>query len=193
MNRLLFRSILVLTLSLLIAAGDARAQFGSGGIMQLPDTEFIEFVKQGKTEEVSRALIRGQSPNTSDSNARTALMYAAAGGNVEIVQLLAKNKANVRLRDKQGNSALYWAVVSGHEEVVEALVQVGAPVNDPDRQGTTPLMVAARRGFEGVVRQLLAAKADVNATDHTGRTALMWSKDGRNPQVQKLLMAAGAR
>lgn len=195
MNRPLFRSILVLALALapLIAAGDARAQFGTGGIMQLPDTEFLEFVKQGKTEEVNRALIRGQSPNTSDSSGRTAMMYAAATGNVEIIEMLAKNKANVRLKDKQGNSALSWAATSGHEEAVDALVQIGAVINDPDRQGTTPLMMAARRGFDGVVRLLLAAKADVNATDHTGRTAMMWAKDSRNPQVQKLLQAAGAR
>jgi ankyrin repeat protein len=183
-------SALLLALS---APGIVRAQMGSGGLMQLPDTEFLEQVKQGRTEEVNRQIIRGQSPNTSDANSRTALMYAAAGGYVDIIQLLVKNKANLRMKDKQGNSALYWAVASGHDEAVEALLQLGAPPNDPDRQGTTPLMVASRRGFEGAVRQLLAAKADVNLTDHTGRTALMWSKESRNPQVQKLLLAAGAR
>ena len=161
--------------------------------MQMPDTEFLEHVKNGRAEEVSRSIIRGQSPNTSDANGRTAMMYAAAGGYIDIIQVLAKNKANVRMKDKQGNSALYWAAASGHEDACEVLLQLGAAVNDADRQGTTPLMVAARRGLDGVVRQLLAAKADVNATDHTGRTALMWSKESRNPRVQKLLVEAGAR
>ncbi len=183
----LFSLILALTLAPLFAPGVARAQ------LNLPDTEFLEFVKGGKAEDVRRSLIRGQSPNTSDSTGRNAVMVAAAAGHVEIIQILADNKANIRVKDKQGRTALYWAAASGQEETVEALIKLGAPASDPDRQGTSPLMVAARRGFAGVVRQLLAAKADVNATDHTGRTALMWSQESRNVHVPKLLKEAGAR
>ncbi|MGQ0676584.1 MAG: ankyrin repeat domain-containing protein [Rhodospirillales bacterium] len=180
--------ILAVIVAPLFVCGAARAQ-----IIQTPDADFLELVKNGKTEDVARTLIRGQSANTADSNGRTAMMYAAAGGYVEIIEILVKNKANVRIKDKQGRSALYWAAAMGHEDALELLLKLGAPANDPDRQGTTPLMVASRRGFEGVVRQLLAAKADVNATDHTGRTALMWSQEGRNPHVPKLLKEAGAR
>jgi ankyrin repeat protein len=190
MNR--FPLLLLLALALAFGApagpGALRAQ-----IMQTPDSDFLELIKNGKTEEVGRTLTRGQSPNTSDSSGRTAVMYAAAAGYIDIIQLLVKNKANFRMKDRQGRSAVFWAAASGQEEALALLLELGASPSEADRQGTTPLMVAARRGFEGVVKMLLAAKAEVNATDHTGRTALMWSQESRNPQVPRLLKEAGAR
>ncbi len=179
--------MLILGVMALLCAVEARAQ------LSMPDTEFLEDVKNGRRDAVARSLVRGQSANTSDSQGRTAMIVAAVGGHVDVMQLLVENKGNVRLKDRQGQSALYWAAASGQADSVEFLIKLGAPVNDPNRQGTTPLMVAARRGYEEVVRLLLDAKADVNATDHTGRTALMWSQEARNPHVPQMLKKAGAR
>jgi len=161
--------------------------------LSLPDTEFLEEAKNGRRESVYKSLVRGQSANTSNSAGQTALMYAAMGNHVEVIEVLVQNKGNVRLKDREGRTALFWASSGGHVEAVEALLKVGAPPNDIDRQGTSALMIAARRGFEEVVRLLIAAKADVNLTDHTGRTALMWSAESRNTQVPAMLKKAGAR
>lgn len=180
-------NVLLLALMVAFCAAEARAQ------LSLPDTEFLEDVKNGRRDNVARSLVRGQSANTSDSQGRTAMIVAAVGGHIDIIELLVENKGNIRLKDRQGQSPMYWAAGSGHPEVVEMLIKLGAPVNDPNRQGTTPLMVAARRGYEEIVRMLLAAKADVNATDHTGRTALMWAAETRNQHVPQILKKAGAR
>jgi ankyrin repeat protein len=190
MNRLPFPLLLALAIVLapVVAPTAARAQ-----LMQTPDTDFLEMVKNGRTDDVGRAVTRGQSPNTSDSSGRTAIMYAAAAGYVEIIQLLVNNKANFRMKDRQGRSAVYWAAATGQEDALALLLELGASASEADRQGTTPLMVAARRGFDGIVKRLLDAKADINATDHTGRTALMWSQESRNPKVAQLLKQAGAR
>lgn len=161
--------------------------------ISLPDTEFLEDVKNGRRDNVYKSLVRGQSANTSNGLGQTAVMFAALGNHVEILELLITNKGNVRLKDREGRTPLFWAAGSGHADAVEVLLKAGAPPNDIDRQGTSALMIAARRGFEEVVRLLIAAKADVNLTDHTGRTALMWSAESRNTQVPAMLKKAGAR
>jgi ankyrin repeat protein len=178
---------LVLAVALVVGAAGARAQ------LSLPDTEFLEDIKNGRKDKVAHALVRGQSPNTSNSLGQTALMFAALGGHVELIELLVKNKGNVRLKDRDGRTALFWAAGNNQAEAVETLLKLGAPVNDIDRQGTTALMIAARRGYEEVVRALLAAKADVNLTDHTGRTALMWAAETRNAHIPQMLKQAGGR
>lgn len=48
----------------------------------------------------------------------TALMYAAAEGQLEIVQLLLKNKANPTLKDVDGDNALTFAEKNGHKDIV---------------------------------------------------------------------------
>lgn len=178
---------LVLAVALAIGAGDARAQ------LSLPDTEFLEDVKNGRKDNVARSLVRGQSPNTSNSSSQTALMFAAMGGHLDIIDILVKNKGNVRLKDREGRTALFWAAGGNQPEAVELLLKLGAPPNDTDRQGTTALMIAARRGYEEVVRVLLAAKAEVNLTDHTGRTALMWAAETRNQHIPQMIKKAGGR
>ena len=189
MNRRLptFLRALAIALTLVLGAAEARAQ------LSLPDTEFLEDIKNGRREKVANSLVRGQSPNTSNSQGQTALMFAALGGHVDIIELLIQNKGNLRLKDREGRTALFWAAGNNQADATELLLKIGAPVNDIDRQGTTALMIAARRGYEEVVRVLLAAKADVNLTDHTGRTALMWSAETRNAHIPQLLKQAGAR
>jgi len=161
--------------------------------LSLPDTEFLEDVKNGRRDNVYKSLVRGQSANTSNGIGQTAVMFAAMGNHVDIIDLLLQNKGNVRLKDREGRTPLFWASAAGHSEAVEALLKAGAPPNDIDRQGTSALMIASRRGFDEVVRLLIGAKADVNLTDHTGRTALMWSAESRNAQVPAMLKKAGAR
>jgi ankyrin repeat protein len=182
-----FLRLFLLAVMLSAGPGIAWAQ------LSLPDTESLEDAKNGRRENIYKSLVRGQSANTSNSAAQTALMYAAMGLHAEVIELLVQNKGNVRLKDREGRTPLFWASAGGHPEAVEALLKAGAPPNDIDRQGTSALMIASRRGFDEVVRLLIAAKADVNLTDHTGRTALMWSAESRNAQVPAMLKKAGAR
>lgn len=48
----------------------------------------------------------------------TALMYAAAEGQLEIVQILLKKKANPMLKDVDGDNALTFAEKNGHKDIV---------------------------------------------------------------------------
>ena len=117
----------------------------------------------------------------------TALMYAAGGGNLEVVKLLLQKGANVDAKTRSGWTALTWAAWSGSSDVVkllegrvaaktlmdaaclgdlkllQQLVKEGADVNMQTLDERTPLMGAARRGHLDVVKALIGLGADVNA------------------------------
>ena len=57
-----------------------------------------------------------------------ALHQACISGNLEIVELLVKNGANINLRDHRDLSPLQIANIYGYFEIAEFLIRVGSPV-----------------------------------------------------------------
>ena len=69
----------------------------------------------------------------------TALMHAAARGNVDSVTALIKAGADLHARDDRGRTPLITAVRKKNTKVASALVAAGARVNDEDLDGKTAL------------------------------------------------------
>ena len=69
-------------------------------------------------------LDNGAMPDVADKDEHyTALMYAAAEGQLENVKILLSFKANPALKDADGDDAITFAVKNGHKEVAEILRQ----------------------------------------------------------------------
>jgi len=66
--------------------------------------------------------------NAQDINGNTALMVAAAQGNVAQLQSLIEKGAEVDARGRIGNTALIYAAQEGHVDVVKMLVDAGADI-----------------------------------------------------------------
>lgn len=97
------------------------------------------------------------------STGRTALIYAAAHGTKECVNLLIDSGAYVNVTDIEGNTALTAAIHNRHMDNFKTLLAAGAYVNHiTGEEGITPLMVAAVIGHSDFVRVLLDAGANVN-------------------------------
>jgi RNA polymerase sigma-70 factor (ECF subfamily) len=112
------------------------------------------------------------------SEQATALIRAAATGDVQLVRLLVEAGAPVADLCPCVNheSALVAAVNVGATEVVDYLLDHGAPVDDGAFDGeSTALHVAVHRDRHELVPRLLAAGADPAATDANGRTAADWA------------------
>jgi ankyrin repeat protein len=177
------------------------------------------------TSGYGAAAVIGAGPeNRADPNAKegwygqTALMWAAAEGNADIVQLLiaagAKVAEHSRLIDAPESSyerlegdfvypkspqgrltALHFAARAGALDVVPALIEGGADLDAVDAGGTSPLLLAALNGRFDVARVLLDAGANPNIADDYGRTVLFAAADldMRAVQLRPTAAPAGER
>ena len=131
---------------------------------------------------------------------KTDLSYASKGGNLENVETLIEQGADVNEADDQGYTALMKAAQEGRVDVVETLLESGADVsaraNSFDKE--TALLVAAKHGHTDVVRVLIEkGKADVNVTTRgfysKGDTALDIALQEGNINTAELLQSHGAK
>src|SRR5579863_8402770 len=139
------------------------------------------------------ATTRGANVNATGADGSTAIMYAAANGDLELVRALIKAGANVKLANQLGTSAITEAAIIGNAPIVDALIKAGADPNFRTTDGETPLMEAARSGHMEAAKVLLAAKADVNAKENWGgQSAIMWAAALSQPDMVKFLASKDA-
>jgi ankyrin repeat protein len=137
--------------------------------------------------------VKGTDVNATAADGTTAMMYAAANGDLELVRALIKAGANVKLANQFGTSALTEASIIGAAPIVEALVKAGADPNFRTPNGETPLMAAARTGKVDAAKALLDAGADINAKENWGgQSALMWASAQSQADMVKFLASNGA-
>lgn len=111
---------------------------------------------------VRRLIHRGADVRTRGKSGSSALLVAAAAGDLEFVRELLERGAEVNAPSGGWASSLGAAAAMGHLEVVKVLIAAGANVNARTKTAG-PLGSAAWNGHTEVVRALLAAGADVNA------------------------------
>lgn len=120
----------------------------------------------------------------------TLLQTAAANGNLEILEMLLAEGADVNLNPSEGRekTALQWASEQGDLAAVKLLLTAGAEV---DATGMTapPLLLAIRGGHVEVFDHLLAAGADIHATAYRGQTMLEAADESGDADIQDRLQA----
>lgn len=104
-----------------------------------------ELIESAKTRDIGdvRARINAKEDvNFSDSEGKTALLYAAENGHMDLVRLLLENDAAVNHADNMENTALMLASGNGHADVVNLLLTFGAKKNNANKAGATALSKA---------------------------------------------------
>ena len=120
----------------------------------------------------------------------SALMLAAANGELELVKLFVAHGAEVNMT---GWNPLIYAAWRGRTEVVKYLLEKGADIDAVSPNGVSALMMAARDGHFDTVRLLLWEVADPNIKSESGASALGWARKAGNSEIADLLKHAGAR
>jgi len=186
-TRRIFALLGIVGVALLLAPGDARAQFN------LFDSYYDNVARaaaQNDAGKVRQLVGSGSSPNQTDDQTRTGLHVAAINGNLQIAAILIKAGAKIDITDKLGNTPLHYAADRNQVEMAKLLLDLSVAPDPVNRNGMTPLMIAASRGDLEIVTALLAKGANPSKTDFTGRDAIGWASDSRRPIVVQTLQRA---
>jgi hypothetical protein len=128
--------------------------------------EFVLAAKMGDTTRIRSLLQAGVEAQLTDSNGIPAVIWAVTSMNLETINVLLENGADLS-KSKPGRNALlyylnFWSQIIDakiNEEIVEKLLRAGADVNATDISGTTPLKLAKQAGNENLIKQLESAGA----------------------------------
>jgi ankyrin repeat protein len=142
---------------------------------------------------VKLLIAHGAKLDAADSRkGQTALMWAAAEGHADVVDLLIKSGATVNLATKSGFNALVFAAVKDDARSVRSLLAAGADANYALPDGSKVLLVATSYKSAAAAGVLVDGGADPNVADRAGNTPLHTAAQlGSADLIQKLL-AKGA-
>ncbi|KAL6086693.1 hypothetical protein STEG23_034047 [Scotinomys teguina] len=147
----------------------------------------------GDITEVQKMLEFGNvDVNITDWKKRTALHYACAHGQSEIVSLLLRYNCNIEARDRDGSTALIKATQHQHEECVRILLENGADSNAIDASRNTALHYAVYNNDTAIATKLLPFKADTEVKAKNGYTPLILAVLENKKEMVELLLQASA-
>ena len=115
-------------------------------------------------------LLAAEKTRTKATQGWTPLHLAACLGQMEAIQDLIANKADIEAKNSNGWTPLHLAAFLGQPEAIQALLDNKAATEAKDNQGYTPLHVATLAGRLEAVQLLINHQAPVDAIDHKGRT-----------------------
>lgn len=126
------------------------------------------------------------------------LLSAAYNGDLEMVDLLLKAKAQVDLVDDTNNTPLMMAVDSHHkpencEKIVQLLLAAQANPKLKNSVQDTALSRASYFGYVNVVQALIVAGAELDSCNMYGSTPLIAASSQGHTAVVAALLTAGAR
>ncbi|APV51373.1 hypothetical protein BWI17_17760 [Betaproteobacteria bacterium GR16-43] len=110
-----------------------------------PPSALLPAIERGDKAAAVDWLAKGASPDSADSQGRTALMYAGINGQRDIMVLLLDAGAKVNARSATGVTALTAATLFGDPEAVELLLAKGADVQAKEISGMNALAIAKMR------------------------------------------------
>ncbi|KAF5913650.1 hypothetical protein HPG69_017271, partial [Diceros bicornis minor] len=110
--------------------------------------------------------------NHTDEEGFTPLMWAAAHGQIAVVEFLLQNGADPQLLGKGRESALSFACSKGYTDIVQMLLGCGVDVNEYDWNGGTPLLYAVHGNHVKCVKMLLENGADPTIETDSGYNSM---------------------
>ncbi|XP_068941062.1 ankyrin repeat family A protein 2 isoform X3 [Petaurus breviceps papuanus] len=110
--------------------------------------------------------------NHTDEEGFTPLMWAAAHGQIAVVEFLLQNGADPQILGKGRESALSLASSKGYTDIVKMLLDCGVDVNEYDWNGGTPLLYAVHGNHVKCVKILLENGADPTIETDSGYNSM---------------------
>jgi ankyrin repeat protein len=175
---------------------ETEEESGSEDEGRQPEPKIHWYARLGDIEGIKREIAKGTSVELQNDDAwgSRPLHRAAANGNVDVIEFLVSQGADVRAPNiLHGWLPIHYAAQRGSAECIRTLLKAGSPVDARDRYDHEPLHRAAEGGDPESINVLLDAGANVNAQGGSNQQqpihAAAWA--GHSAAVEALL-AGGA-
>jgi ankyrin repeat protein len=139
---------------------------------------------------ISALLVHRSNLTITDSLGRTPLHFAAAFGNLDILELLTQAGACLTVTDSKERNILHYAAKFGHRHVIQWITAKGIELSGIDRNGFNALHFAAESGDDSVITQLLFMSCP-QVKSVGGWTPLLFTAKHNHIQAFRILLSHG--
>eukprot|EP00072_Mus_musculus_P033040 XP_006500145.1 PREDICTED: uncharacterized protein LOC67575 isoform X1 [Mus musculus] len=158
-----------------------------------PLRKIHQAASDGDTERLQRMISLGKhSVHDRDFKERTALHFACACGQVEVVSILLRNNCDIDAADMNFITPLMKAVQNWTYECVCILLKHGADPNRKDKNGNTSLHYAVSEDNQTLAKCLLKYSANMEQKNKDGFTPLLLALKENKIEMAKFLVKMGA-
>jgi ankyrin repeat protein len=152
---------------------------------------FHQAIRASDYQTVEKLLQKGVPPEAQDEYESNALETVVRSGNVDLLSLLAKYKANLNQMDKHGKTLLYTAVEFEDEAMVERLLSLGADPKIQDEKGETVVWKAVEIGSVELVECFVKHGVDIRQTNYAGENLMFQRIDTNAMEMVRYLKSKG--
>lgn len=138
-----------------------------------PRIENVSYdIKKGNNDKVIK-LLSEMGIDSGDSYLRTPLIWATFYSNIELLDWLIKNGANIDHQDRNGYCALHFAGQQKNFDSAKLLLDNGANINLRDIHGNPPIWTAIfnSKGDYKLVRLYVLKGADLDSENKHNMTS----------------------
>ncbi len=150
---------------------------------------FITAVRTSNVDIVSKFIKKTNiNINFYDQDGNTPLHVAAEDGNIDIINLLIKNNADIHAVNHFCRTPLHYGVETDDIDIIRLFISNGANVNSSNEDFYTPFQLAITRGYLDNIDLLIENNADVKAVTVRGDTPLHLAAAVGYVDVMELLL-----
>ncbi|XP_030640439.1 DNA-binding protein RFXANK [Chanos chanos] len=147
-----------------------------------------QLAAQGEIARVEQLLAKDVSLlNSEDERGFTPLMWAAAFGEITMVEFLLEKGADPTVLARERESALSLASAGGFADIISILLKHKVDIDSYDWNGGTPLLYAVRGNHGRCVEALLGGGADLTFEADSGYSPMALAIALGHKKVQKLI------
>lgn len=139
---------------------------------------------------------KGNEPNKLTHDGRTYIFWAAARGNVEVVEYLISKGADVNIIDSHSATAMSLAASNGQQntKVYDALIKAGSDIKQKSQEGASLLLqtIASDKNFV-LTNYFISKGLSLQDVDAAGNTAFNYVARTGNIDLMKTLVEKGVK
>lgn len=179
-----------------------KAEIAKGNSPSQQNPGFFDPVVMAINNNTSTDVIKymiEQKGNTVDKkthHSRTYLQWAAASGNIDIVDYLLAKGSDINYKDSHGSSVIVYAAEAGNSntKVFDALIKAGADVKSKNEDGATLMMLSIAGDNDLKLVDYFTSKGlSIKDKDNYGRTLADYAARLGNLEIVKKLVTKGIK